>query len=406
MQTIAAVIEIERDWTPTQEAGAVSPDLLLLTASGGGGGGTLRSYTMLGEDRRRATIEAAGRDGSRLLIGGGTIRLDAGGNPDTSALWQRGSEPRRRFWQDCRETQLRVATAPDSAAALVAALERRHTAVLAEAGARDAALLLLAGSLADAGHPAKGAELLALAERGADTNRRTWRQRGELLLIAGRRADARALIERAVAARERGAAPVDELVMLALDAAANGDRAQFDFSLRVWQGAHVAQPPEMHVSLQLLAAYFAGAWDDARSGTLRWPDALIHWQALTAWADLEGGAPAAAALEALQPLADRPESRDLCVLVRGRAAMLAGDPRAAADLARQALLRLEGRARRSYEVFLWQGLAHWLRGAALHDAGDAAAARADLEIAAQRLPGTWLGRDARHRLSQPRHQNP
>ena len=399
MQSIAAVVEMERDRTAAQEFGATSPDMSLLTASGGGGGSTLRSYTMLGEDRGRATIAAAGRGGARLVISGATIRLDAGGNPDSSPLWQRGTESRRRFWQDCRETQLEVATAPDNAAMLVAALERRHKAVLAEAGARDAALLLLAGSLADAGHPARGAEVLGLAERGAETNRRTWRQRAELLLIAGRRADARSLLERAIAARERGAAPVDEMVMLALDAAANGDRAQFDLSLRLWQGAQVAQPPEIHVSLQLLEAFFAGAWDDAGSGTLRWSDALVHLQALTAWADLEGGAPAGAVLEALQPIADRPESRDLCMLVRGRAAMLGGDPRPAADLAQQALLRLDARARRSYEVFIWQGLAHWLRGAALRDAGNAAAARADLEIAARRLPGTWLGRDARRRLA-------
>jgi hypothetical protein len=399
MQSIAAVVDIERSWTATHASGATSPDLTPLTANGGGGGRHLHSYTMLGESRGRATIEAADRGGMGLRLGTGTVRLDADGNPDASPLWQRGAAPRRRFWDDCRDTQLRVATAPESAAVLVADLEARHTAVLSDAGHRDAALFLLSGSLADAGRPGEGARVLALAERGAETNRRIWRQRGELSLIAGRRAEARTLIERAIAARERGANPDDELTMLALDAATKGDRAQFDLSLRVWQGSHSAPPPEGHVSLQLLEAFFAGEWDDARSGAMRWSDAFFHWQALTAWAALEDGAPVAATLEAIRPIAERPEARDLCLLVRGRAAMMGGDPRAAADLAQQALLRLDTRARRSYESFIWQGLAHWLRGAALHDAGNPAAARADLEIAARRLPGTWLGRDARQRLA-------
>jgi hypothetical protein len=399
MQNIVAVVDLDGFARDSREWGATSPDLMPLTASGAGAMPGVRSYTMLGEARGAAAIDAAGAGGITLRIGTAAIRLDPDGNPEGSPLWHRGTEARRRFWEDCRDTQLRTADDPGRAPSVTAAFESRQAAVLAETATRDAAFILLARSLADAGHPAAGAGLLGFVERGPTTNRRVWRQRGELLLIAGRRGDARDFLDRAIAAQEHGANPLDELLLLALDAAANGDDSLYARVVRLWQGATAGWTSAEIVSLRPVRAFLDGAWEDARPVGQAWHDSLFHWQALTAWASLESGAPATAVLGALQPITDRPEARELCVLVRGRAAMLGGDPRAAADLAHQALLGFEHRAHRSYEEFIWQGLAHWLRGAALQDAGDPAAARANLEIAATRLPGSWFGRDAQRRLS-------
>jgi tetratricopeptide (TPR) repeat protein len=396
-QNFVAVVDAESVSGDTW--GALSPDLMAPTGAGSYRDLGLRFYTVLGESRGMPRIEACDGDGIRFSIGGVSRRLDPDGNPEGSALWRHGATARHAFWRDARETQLRLARAPGEAGPAVDQFEAKHPAVLGETGARDAALILFARALADAGEPRRGADLLARAERGAETNRRVWRRRAELLLIAGRRTEARPLIERAIAAGDRGAHPWDELTLLALDAAAHGDDARLATAMRRWDLGQTPAGSAENSTLRPLAAFFAGSWSRAHPRGADWVPALFHWQALAAWAALEDGSPAAEVLASVEPIADRPEARALCLLVRARALMIQGDRHAAADLALQALLDVRAEARQWYEPFVWESLAHWLRGAALHAAGHPDDARADLEIAAARLPGAWFGRDARQRLS-------
>ena len=367
-QNIVAVVDLG-DATPnSRDYGPTSPDLMPLTVSGRVRMTVGRSYTMLGEGRGTATDRCRRRRAASGCVSGAR----RSGSTSTATPRAHGSgagaaSARRDLWDDCREAQLEISQTPERWERVLAGIEARRSAALAEAPTRDTVLILLARGLGDAGRPDLGAALLARAERGTATNRRVLRHRGELLLLAGRPAEAHAVLERAVAASERGTHPLDEMVILALDAAVNGDGTAFERSRRPWQRTVVNGATDQLVSLAPLKAFLDGAWRDAHPAGARWDDALYHWQALTSWAALEDGAPAAAVLDALAPISGRPEAGDLCRLVRARARMLAGDPRTAADLALQTLIGLEGQARRSYEVFLWQGLAHWVRGAALHD---------------------------------------
>jgi len=398
-QDFAAVVDIEAASRTDPLRGALSPDLMSVTGAADFENPGLRFYTLLGESRGTPRIEAYDGNGIRLSIGNATQRLDPDGNPEGSVLWRHGTEARRALWRDARETQLRLAQSPEDAADVVAAFEARHSAALGEVGSRDAVLIMFARALGDAGDPRRGADVLARAERGPDTNRRVWRQRGELLLIAGRRTEARPLIERAIAAGDRGSHPYDELIILALDAAAHGDDALLGSVMRRWELGQTPATSAENSTLRPLAAFFAGSWSQAHPRGADWVHSLFHWQALAAWAAMEDGSPAAEALASLDAIAARPEARPLCLLVRARAAMIAGDPHAAADIALQARLAVRTAARQWYESFVWEALSHWVRGAALHEAGHPADARADLEIAATRLPGSWFGRDARRRLT-------
>jgi tetratricopeptide (TPR) repeat protein len=397
-QNFVAVVDVESASRDDSLRGALSPDLMAATGAGGYENSGLRFYTMLGESRGTPRIEACDGAGLRLSVGNGTQRLDPDGNPEGTALWRHGVGARRALWRDARETQLRLAQSPVAASEVVGAFEVRHGAALGEVGARDAVLILFARALAGAGDPRRAADLLARAERGPETNRRIWRQRGELLLIAGRRAEARPLIERAIAAGDRGGQPADELIMLALDAAAHGDDALLAGAMRRWERDLDAAANAENSTLRPLAAFFAGSWSQAHPRGADWVHSLFHWQVLAAWAALEDGSPAAEVLASIEPIAGRPEARALCLLVRARVSMIRGDHHAAADLALQALLGIRAEARVWYESFVWESLAHWLRGAALHEGGHPDSARADLETAAARLPGSWFGRDARRRL--------
>jgi hypothetical protein len=400
-QSFAAVVSLLGRAFDDIASSPGSPDLALLASSGAGDRDPPRAYTLLGEARGTPAIEAADRSGIRVRSGETTFRLDVDGNPEGSRLWGRGGDERQAFWIDCRDTQFQLTRSASIAGELVDRFAARHPVLWDELAGRDAAVILFARALGDAGYPAIGADVLERADRGPVTNRRVWRQRSELLLLAGRRAEAAALLDAAIAGADRGALPLDELSVLALAAAANGNREVFDRAERLWLTVHGAVA-ETLVSLEPIRAFFEGRWSAAHPSGVAWADAYAHWQVLLEWALVEDGAPAAAVLETLAPAAGLPEARPLGVLVRARTLMRAGDPRAAADLALQAVLDLETRSRRSYEAFLWQGLAHWVRGAALNEAGNQAAARADLEVAAQRLPATWFGRDARARLDAGR----
>ena len=400
-QNIVAMLGLNRT-ARADFAGARSPDLMTPARGMGDDWAALRAYTLLGETRGQALIESAGRDGITLRIGDRLIRLDASANPAGSVLSGNGPEPRREFWADRGDTGLLLAQAPERAGELVGAFEARHADVCAEAPSHDAALILFARDLGDAGRPDLGAAMLERAERGDTTNRRVWRQRGELLLLAGKHREARSYLERAATSAGRGSAPVDEMTLLALDASARGDAQAFDRVQRLWFSAASGSSWLYQAHLEAVKEFMEGRFQQARSQALRWDADAWPWQALAQWAALEDGAPAAQILEALQRIGARPEARDLCVVVQARARMLAGDTASATDLARQALQGLQGQARRWYEPFLWEAMAHWVLGAALADSGDLASAHPHLETAAKRLPGTWLGRDARARLSGSR----
>jgi hypothetical protein len=397
-QNALAVIE-PRDYR-LPESGAViaSPDTMA-AAEESASWGDLRSYTPLGERVSPVTITSAGRGGIVVTAAGAALRLDGDGNPAGAPLHGRGVEARQRFWRDRMTASLRLAGSPDDAPALVEAFCLSHADAWSEPPMRDAALLLFADDLAGAGRPELGAAVLALAERGEATNRRALRRRGELLLLAGERHAAAALLTRAVTSVGRGAQPVDALRLLLLDAAAHGDAAALAQADRLHHGVTGGAPSEQFRQTGALAALLAGRWQDV--GGAAAPDngdAALQF-VIAQWAALESGTAPAAVLARLEPLAPWIEARGARLTVEARAHALAGDAAAAALRAEAALAELRGRGRRSYEAFLWEGVAHWALGAALA-AGDPAAARPHLELAAGRLPGTWLGRDAAARLGR------
>ena len=400
-QNIVAILGLIRA-ARADFSGSRSPDLMNFARGMDDERAALRAYTMLGETRGLALIESADRDGITLRAGDRLVRLDSSGNPTDSLLSGKGPEPRREFWTDRSDTGPLLTQTPERAGVLVDAFEARHPAVCAEAPSRDAALMLFARDLGDAGRPDLGAALLARAEHGAATIRRVRRQRGELLLLAGRHREARVSLERAATSAGRGSAPVDEMTMLALDAAVSGDGGTFDSVLQLWFSAANANAGQNPSHLVAFRAFTEGKWQQANPRGMQWDVDARQWQVLAQWAALEDGAPAATVLGALDRLGATPETRDLSLVVQARARMLAGDTASAADLARRALQALQGQARRAYEPFLWEAMAHWVLGAALADSGDLAAARPHLEIAARRLPATWLARDARARLHRLR----
>jgi eukaryotic-like serine/threonine-protein kinase len=399
-QEFVAILSLA-DWLQGNfDIGTASPDLVQSTGAEGSGGRTLHSYTLLGELRGTPAISSATASGIAVSSGNRTIRLDRDGNPEGSPLFGAGPEPRRDFWLDRFTTGQAITQDPPRASQLVSAFESQHAGASAEPASRDAALLLFARDLADAGRPELGATLLERAERGEATIRRVWRERGELLLVAARPAAARAVLERAVLTPGRGANPNDELRMLALDAIVRGDPAAIERVRSIWAQSQGTRATAQWHAVAPLRAFFASAWAEVGAAEFEWDTAIRCWSALAPWAEIESGAPAERVRTALAGLETDPETRDLALIAEAHERLRAGDARAAIASATRALEGLRGTARRWYEPYLIEGMAHWVLGAALADSGDPAAARPHLEIAARRLPGTWLGRDARTRLGR------
>ena len=85
------------------------------------------------------------------------------------------------------------------------------------------------------------------------------------------------------------------------------------------------------------------------------------------------------------------ETRDLARLLEARVRLAAGDATIAAQLAEGVLSNLEMDCRVNFEACAWAPLAGWVLGTALSSAdGREAEARAALEKAAARAPGTWI----------------
>jgi hypothetical protein len=397
-QAAAAIISTRPLTRAAWGADTRSPDLLGDAQAADPDWPALRSYTLLGESREAPTIAAADSTGVVVRAGGRSIRLDCNGNPEGFLLFGAGAIARQDFWLDRLATSHAVAQDPVSAGELASAFESRNAKVCAESASRDAALLLFARDLADAGRPDLGAALLDRAERGTSTVRSVWREHGELLLIAGRSAAAWPYLERAASAAERGADVGGELRMLALDGIVRGAPAALDHVRKLWLRIEGERDDAAWHVLAPWQEFFTGQWQVEMTSSPIWPAGAQRWRALTAWAAIEAGAATPQLDEALAALLADPEARDLGLVVRARERMRAGDSNAAVASAKQALEELRTPARRGYEPFIIEGMAHWALGAALAQRGERAAALPHLLVTAERLRGTWLGRDARRRL--------
>lgn len=397
-QAIVAILKLAAEGEEGSFAPARSPDLLDGSAAANHVNRALHAYTVLGDAGSPSGIVALDRSGIVLRVGNEDIHLDPDGNPRGSPLCDKGAQPRQAFWHDRIAAGLEAALSPARAGEIVDAFAAAHPLAWAEAPSRDAALMLFARDLADAGQPEEGARLLERAIRGSRTLRRVYRQAGELYLLAGRRLEGQRMLLRAVASLERGFGASDELAILRLEAAAAGDGKALAEAAAL-MGMVTKQGQQLFDDdLSAITAFLAADWETMTVGRGAWESSMFPWRPLAQWAALEIGQRPERVLETLAPACRRREAGELCLVVQARARMLLGDLPGATHLARQSLSGLRPQARRWYESFLQEAMAHWVLGAALAESGQVDSARPHLSLAAERLPGAWLGRDARQRI--------
>ncbi|MFZ5788660.1 MAG: protein kinase domain-containing protein [Acidobacteriota bacterium] len=369
-----------------------SPDLIHVMSPTSAPESAVTSYTVLGEATGGTELLRADASGILLRVDRRPLRLDAFGNPASSALFGKGPGPRAAFWRDMAGRCLDLESSATGAHQAWNRLELMHGDVLAEPASRLAAGLLLARSLARAGrHDEAVTFLRAAQERDPEAGDIVLRL-GEQLFLAGRRDEAFAFLERSALPRTSGREFFDAHVALALGAALEGNRrVERRLNDLVSTVSGRLDSIAYFDDVRAFASFARGRWSDplletTTRGSLR-PIAIAGlWAALERREDLER-------IEDRVTRARRnPESAPQAALLLARIELRRGRAPLARGLAEEALATLERRGRTSLESFAWVPLAHRVVADALAELGDSRAADTHMREARRLAPGCWFGK--------------
>jgi serine/threonine-protein kinase len=352
----------------------------------------VRSYTSLGEYLGSYRIVEAGGAGITLDRPGGSLRLDASGNPEGSPLVGLGAGPRKEFWRQLATTCLMVESSDADLDTAWAALLGQHAAVLTEAPTRLAAELLVARSLARGGRHADAARFLRAARRRDPRAGDLMLRSGEQHFLAGRRRAGLAEMEAASRPRQVGRTFHDAWVALSLGSVLAGDEAQIARLGGVASTVEGRTAPGFELTeLQAFRAFALGRWEDP-SLLASEVHSVMAMRVVRLWASLERGAdPGAVAAEA-ERLAANPEIAPQAALLEANLFLRRGEAVRARGVAEEALATLERRGRVSLEAFAWVPLGHRVLADTLEALGERDAAAVHMRRAAELAPGCWFGR--------------
>jgi tetratricopeptide (TPR) repeat protein len=350
------------------------------------------SYTPLGSGVRVVDAPRITAGGIELRVDGEIRRFDLWGNPEGAPAFGAGGRARESLWNDLALTcaRLRLSSRVEPPFTM-ARLRADHPEILAESPTEVAAYLVAARALASGGHRENAISVLrdGLDRYPDETDFRL--RLGELLLIAGERSEGRRWVADSIAVGSSGRAHTDLVFMMILDAAVHGDRRAYDETRRYVGNLTANSNNEVIGFLDIAWLFFQGRWSDPR--LVDTDPGWVHlWlQLVQAWARFETTGDPAPALAVAEKLAALNETRDLSRLLEARVRLAAGDATTAAQLAEGALGNLEMDCRVNFEACAWVPLAEWVLGTALSSTdGREAEARAVLEKAAARAPGTWI----------------
>jgi serine/threonine-protein kinase len=389
-QHAVAIVELRRNASSQYDIG-VSPDLVFRWSTNLVAGSTVAAYTVLGPRGGGNRLLRAGPDGITAEVRGRPVRLDGAGNPEGSALYGRGPQLRREFWNDlAKQCQEIEAGRPAGGLPLLAA---RYGDVLQEAPMRLAAVLLLARSLAASGDHAGAMELLrsALAEMPDDLDLRL--RLGEQLAIAGEYRAAVAELTRAAQVHTIGRSPFDAVTVWAMVASLDGDAAEIEKAVRFWlatNGEHTTGVLRV-ACLQSLWAFCRGAWEDASLRAAAPAPDMPYVEVARLWATLARGADPRACAEQAAVLAANPEVRELARALEARAWLVAGDTAAARARLEGVVDVLTKRARTDVLALAWLAVAHRVSGEVAEAMGERRVAAEHYRRAAHVAPRCWFG---------------
>ncbi len=321
-----------------------------------------------------------------------TVRFDLDGNPEGSPLFGRGPEPRSTYWDElarlCRTIELGTASSAE-----VDTLFARHAEILDEEPTRLGAELLIARSLALAGHHEEAVARLGVARQRMPGERDLQLRLAEQLAIGGRVAESVEILRSLIATRESGRGNLDPIVALALLGALGGTDEFVATADRAWREIH-AGTASAEVGLDLAAHFaFCRGDFDARvlDGTGRSSGLVPTADVVHRWALLERGASPAEIARRAAGLAENPEARWAARALEARALARSGEARRAADVAIAAVNALETPARVGLEARLWLAVASRVAADALTEAGDHERAAGHAARARQLAPRCWFG---------------
>jgi serine/threonine-protein kinase len=390
-QHAVAILELRRNASSQYDIG-VSPDLVFRWSTNLVAGTTVAAYTVLGPRGGGNRLLRAGPDGITAEVRGRPVRLDGAGNPEGSALYGRGPQLRREFWNDlAKQCQEIEAGRPAGGLPLLAA---RYGAVLQEAPMRLAAVLLLTRSFAASGDRAGAIELLrtALAEMPDDLDLRL--RLGEQLAIAGDHRAAMAELARAAQVHTIGRSPFDAEIVWAMVASLDGDATEIDKARRFWlatNGEHTTGVLRV-ACVQSLWAFCRGAWEDASLRAAAPVPDMPYVEVARLWATFARGADPRACAKQAAVLAANPEVRELARALEARAWLAAGDTVAAQTRLEGVVDVLTKRARTDVFALAWLAVAHRVSGEVAGAVGERRVAAEHYRRAAHIAPRCWFGR--------------
>ncbi|MEE4274140.1 MAG: serine/threonine-protein kinase [Thermoanaerobaculales bacterium] len=348
------------------------------------------SFTPLGSDVLVVEDPKVLDGGIELVLDGETRRFDGWGNPEGSPLFGNGPEAREAFWADVEATcaRLRLARSLEPPFSMEE-IRRRHPQVISEAPTEVAAYLVAARALASGGHRENAILVLRDGSQRHPGERDLQLRLGEQLLIAGRRAEGRDLVADSVNLASSGRNHTDQVTMMILDAALNGDVESRDETRRFIANLAASYGGEFWDYLDLVWFFFQGQWNDQRvlgvdTGSVhRWLRVLQEWAIFEAEGDVKRAIERAAELEQTD------EIRELARVFEARVRAQAGDPASSYQRADTALRNLQAECRIEYPACAWVPLAEWVAGRALVEIeGRETEAEELLARAVEHAPGT------------------
>ena len=369
-----------------------SPDIkAFLQARAINPGGCL-SFTPLGSDVLMVEPPEVTAGGIRLVADGDVRRFDEWGNPEGSPLFGGGPAAREAFWDDlasvCARVRLESTVEPPFT---LDRLREIHPEVMAEAPTEVGSYLIAARALASGVHRENAITLLGDGVRRHPGERDLQLRLGEQLLIDGARDEGRERIAKSVNLASSGRNHNDQVYMLILDAAVNGDVEDREETRRFIANLSATATIEAMAFLDAAWFFFQGEWGDPRIAEVD-PGSIHRWvRVLRQWARFEVTGGLEESLARAQEFAATKEIGDLARVFEARLRLADGDAKEASQLADQALTMLEIECRVDYEACAWVPLAERILGEALLSVdGRRDDAEAVLASAAEHAPNTWI----------------
>jgi tetratricopeptide (TPR) repeat protein len=371
-QTVLVVLEPRRQPRRPRPAAGFSPDLLRQWAgSRGDAERPVRAYTLLGQDgppQREISIV----DG-RITVGvaGSAAALDRDGNPEGFPLHGRGPAARQAFWDELALTCFELQRDPSAAPRVIAALDHRHAAVLAEPPMAVGARLLLARSLGRGGDPAGAARVLTAAADRHPDEAGLRIALAEQLALGGRPAEAFTELKRAARLERIGTLGLRALTDLVFVAGALADSGRYDEAIGWYRAQGWLLDEAGTNQLRALWSFLAREWGDPSLAAATGHGTSTEAEVAVLWASLEQGADAAQVAGRARALRDQVEVRDMARCLEAWCLLREGRAEAAEEAAAAARDGLEARARESLRVAVWVPVAEWVEDRARHARGRA-----------------------------------